>query len=98
MTEAHAVVVGELMLALHTAVARQATPQLGTVIYYFARYHQQIGKTQDETTALFRRLLDQAVSTADLSDPSVLRAVDALRTEALSWCVEAYGGAPQPAR
>jgi hypothetical protein len=98
MTKAHAVVVEELMLALHAAVARRDTPQLGTAIYYFARYHQQVGKTRDETTALLHRLLDQAVSTADLSDPAVLLAVDALRTEALSWCVDAYGCAPQPAR
>ena len=90
MNNALDAVTEELTLALHTAVAWRATPQLRTSVYDFARYHRGTGASHEATLDLLHRLLDEAASSVEQRDPVVVRAISELRAQAAAMSLEAH--------
>jgi hypothetical protein len=86
MSDSLAIVTGELMAALDTAMARGVSPDTIMAIRQFARYCRRQGIARRQAIDLLQRMLDQAVITADAGPVSI----DAIVAEAFAICVEQY--------
>jgi hypothetical protein len=88
MSDSLATVTGDLMAALHTAMARGVSPDTITAIRQFAWYCRKQGIARRQAIDLLQRMLDQAAITADAGPVSI----DAIVAEAFAICVEQYNG------
>ena len=82
--------VGDVMLLLHTRVRGEAAPLLEAAVRRLAEVFSSEGASKETVLGVLRGLIDQAVATADLTNPAIVRVVGELESRPLLICAEAY--------
>lgn len=82
--------VGDVMLLLHTRMRGEAAPLLEAAIRRLAEVFSGEGASKETVLGVLRGLIDQAVASADLTNPAIVRIAGELQSRPLLICAEAY--------